>query len=97
MAGLLCNNSVSAIFNKQFTNSSRIEGFRFANLSYLKSADCLRKVKSEMKFKSWLSHSYMEDVAATQQYFRYFFPDSPISGLCSVLCTGSFYYTHVLL
>ena len=80
MAGLLCNNSVSTIFNKQFTNSSRIEGFRFGNLSYLKSADCLRKVKSEMKSESRLSHSYMEDVAATQQYFRYLLPDSPIPG-----------------
>ena len=31
MTGLLCNNSISTIFNKQFTNSSRIEGFRFGN------------------------------------------------------------------
>ena len=80
MARLLCNNSVSTIFNKQFANSSRIEGFRFDNLSYLKSADCLRKVKSEMKSESWLSHSYMEDVAATEQYFRYLLSDSPIPG-----------------
>ena len=35
MAGLLCNISVSKIFNKQFTNSSRMERFRFGNLSYL--------------------------------------------------------------
>ena len=85
MAGLLCNNSVSTIFNKHFTNSSRIEGFRFGNLSYLKSADCLRKVKSEMKSESRLSHLYMEDVAATQQYFRYLLPDFPIPGYVQYL------------
>ena len=33
-----------------------------------------------MKSESRLSHSYMEDVAATQQYFRYLLPDSPIPG-----------------
>ena len=38
----------------------------YFKFSYLKSADCLRKVKSEMKSES--SHSYMEAEAETQQY-----------------------------
>ena len=80
MGGLLVNNSVSKIFNKQFNDSDKTGGFCYGNLSYLKSAECLRKVKSEMKSENRFSNSYMEDVAATQQYFRYLLPDSPIPG-----------------
>ena len=44
MAGLLVNNSVSKVCNKQFTNSNSILGFPHGNLTGIKSADCLRKV-----------------------------------------------------
>ena len=80
MAGLLANSSVSKVFNKQFNNSNNILGFQYGNLTGIKSADCLRKVKSEMKSESRFSNLYMEDVAATQQYSRYLLPDPPMSG-----------------
>ena len=54
------------------TNSSSIEGFSFGNLTYQKSNDCLRKVKYGMKSKRQLFHSYIGDVAETQQYFLKF-------------------------
>ena len=80
MAGSFVNNSVNQVFNKQFNNHCSMDGFPFGKLTYLKSAECLRKVKSEIKFESRFSNCYMEDVAATQQYFRYLLPDSPMPG-----------------
>ena len=76
---LFINNSVSKIYNKQFT-SCKVQGFDFGNLTYLKSQDCLRRVKSELKSKTRFSDSYMEDISTTQQYFRYLIPESSIPG-----------------
>ena len=57
-----------------------LKGFSFGNLPYLKSAECLRKVKSGIKSESQFSNCYMVDIAATQQYFRYLLPDSLMPG-----------------
>ena len=74
--GLLANSSVSKVFN----NSNNILGFQYGNLTGIKSADYLKKVKSEMKSDSRFSNSYMEDVVANQQYFRNLLSDPPMAG-----------------
>ena len=52
----------------------------FGNLTNLRTQDCLRKVKSEMKPKNMFTDLYMEDVLATQQYFRHTLADSRFPG-----------------
>ena len=58
MGELLVNNSVSQIYNKQFNNSSN-QGICFGKFTSLKSQDCLRKVKAELKPKERFSSLYM--------------------------------------
>ena len=53
-------------------------GFSYGNLTHLKSQECLGMVKSEIQTQNRFSNSYMEDIAATQQYYRYLLPDPPI-------------------
>ena len=36
MGGLLVHNSVSKIFNKQFNNCDKVDGFSYGNLTYTK-------------------------------------------------------------
>ena len=95
MGELFINNSVSKIYNKQFT-SCKVQGFDFGNLTYLKSQDCLRRIKSELKSKTRFSDSYMEDILTTQQYFRYLIPESSIPGMFNILykIRSSFICTH---
>ena len=66
------------VYNKQRNNSSN-QGLCFGNFPSLKSQDCLPKVKAELKSKRFFNF-YMEDVTATQQYFRYLLPESPLPG-----------------
>ena len=40
----------------------------------------MKKIKSEMISNDKFSNSYMEDIAATQQYFLFLLQDSPIPG-----------------
>ena len=79
MGEILVHNSVSKIYNRQFNNTSN-ERICSGNLTSLKTQDCLRKVKSEMKSKNWFSDLYMEDVLATQQFFRHLLADSRFPG-----------------
>ena len=76
----LLHNSVSKVYHKQFNNSENFECFSYGNLTHLKSQECLRRVKSEIRSQNRFSNLYMDDIAATQQYFRYLLPDSPIPG-----------------
>ena len=76
MGEMLLHKSVCKIYNKQFNNAGRNESFTYGNLTYLKSQDCMRKIKSEIKSTDRFSNSYMEDIAATQQYFLYLLQDT---------------------
>ena len=75
MGEILVHNSVSKIYNRQFNNASN-ESICSGNLTSLKTQDCLRKVKSKNRF----SDLYMEDVLATQQFFRHLLADSRFPG-----------------
>ena len=80
MGESMLNHSVSNIYHRQFNIPDNVEGFSYGNLTHLKSQGCLRKVKSEIRTQNRFSNSYMVDIAATQQYYRYLLPDSPIPG-----------------
>ena len=54
--------------------------FFVGNLTHLKSQECLRRVKSEIRSQNRFSSLYVDDIATTQQYFRYLLPDSPFPG-----------------
>ena len=51
MGEILVHNSVSKVYNSQFNNASS-ESLCSGNLTSLKTQDCLRKLKSEMKSKN---------------------------------------------
>ena len=56
MGGLLVKNSVSQVsFINAIISRSCIERFPFGNLTYSQSAECSRKVKSEMKYEGRFS------------------------------------------
>ena len=55
-----------------------MESYKFS--FWFKSENCLRKVKAELISKERLSNLYMEDVTATQKYFRYLLLESPLPG-----------------
>ena len=80
MGESMLNHSVSNIYHRQFNIPDNVEGFSYGNLTHLKSQECLRKVKAEIRTQNRFSNSYMEDIAATQQYYRDLLPDSPIPG-----------------
>ena len=73
-------NSASKIYHRQFNIPDNVVDFSYGNLTHLKSQECLRMVKSEIQTQNRFSNSYMEDIAAKQQYYRYLLPDSPIPG-----------------
>ena len=65
----LFHSSVSKVYYKQFNNSENFESFSYGNLTHLKSQDCLRMVKSQIPTQNRFSNLYMDDIAATQQFF----------------------------
>ena len=79
MVVLWLSETEGQVFIQQFNNSNGILGFPYGNLTGIKVTDRLRKAKSEMKSESRFSDSYMEDVAAIQQYFLYLHPGPPMS------------------
>ena len=95
MGEILVHNSVSKIYTRQLNNASN-ESICSGNLTSHKTQDCLRKVKSEMKSKNQFSDLYMEDVLATQQFFRHLLADSRFPGYV-VLRTGTLHSTYVFL
>ena len=80
MGESMFKNSVSKIYHSQFNIPDNVEGFSYGNMTHFKSQECLRMVKSEIQRQNRFSTSYMEDIAASQQYYRYLLPDSPIPG-----------------
>ena len=87
---ILINNPASNTFYKQFTVKDNVEGFLHGNFTHLKSKECLRRVKSEFKSEYRFSNNDITDIIATQEYFRSFLTEVPVSGYIQYIAQEPF-------
>ena len=87
----LFHSSVSKVYHKQFINSENFESFSYGNLTHLKSQECLRSVKSEIRSQNRFSGRYSSNTTIISIFVTRF----SHSRLRSIFRTRSVYSPYV--